>query len=65
MNGLKNPHSLAWNTLYNEPLATQLAMFRGTEQINAQDVKSGFRAFATVAGAWFDRHVRLRRYFWW
>ncbi|GLR10400.1 hypothetical protein COO59_12520 [Mixta theicola] len=48
MNGLKTPHSLAWNTLHNEPLATQLAMFRqASAQINAQDVKSGFRAFAT------------------
>lgn len=44
----KTPHSLAWNTLHNEPLATQLAMFRrASAQINAQDVKSGFRAFAT------------------
>ena len=48
MNGLKTPHSLAWNTLHNEPLSTLLAMFRkASAQINAQDVKSGFRAFAT------------------
>ena len=37
MNGLKTPHSLAWNTLHNEPLATQLAMFRqASAQINAR-----------------------------
>lgn len=48
MNGLKTPHSLAWNTLHNEPIATQLTMFRqASEQINTQDVKSGFRTFAT------------------
>ncbi len=47
MVGIKSTNSIAWSTLYSEPVLTQLAEFqRARAELHPQDVKSGFRTFA-------------------